>query len=375
MSTPHYLIFMRDIQQRRIAELDTYASASFKPRFNQVGFWQLTVPYQDRLRPLFIPGNGIIVMRNGVPIISGPIRHFRRHLTSTSNTYDLSGPDDVVWLNDRLAYPVPLGPPYASQEADVRTGVAETVIKGYVTDNAGPAASVARQVTSLVVAADQRRGSVVTGRGRFVELLPFITDLAISGGDLGYRVTQTNDTLVFDCYQPADRTASAIFSVSLGNLDGFDYDRNSAQANYIIAGGQGVGTARSFAEAGDGNSILDWGRTERFLDRRDVAATPELLQAIQKDIAEKAEQFELQLTPTPTDAMQYGRDYGLGDRVTVNVDGTLIQEVIREVSITLSADRGETVEPVIGTPGMRHRLGFFSRFSHVQAALGLIQRR
>ncbi len=375
MSIPRYHVFIRDRYGRRLAELDTFTTATFKPRFNQVGFWQLTVPVQERLHTLLVAGNGIIVTRNDLPLISGPMRHFRRQLAGATNTYELSGPDDLVWFNDHLAAPVPGGPPYAGQEADIRQGAAETVIKGYVSDNAGPTAPPARQVPGLTLAPDQHRGLVISGRARFVNLLTLITDLALSGGDLGCQVRQGEDTLIFDTYQTADRSDTTVFSVELGTLDGFDYVRNNAQTNYIIAGGQGEGILRTFAELGDTDSIAEWGRIETFLDRRDVATTTELVQAIATALSEHAEQYELQVTPALTDALQFGRDFSLGDRVTVRIDGETIQDVIREVGITLDAQRGEIIAPVIGTPGMRHRLGFFSRFSHLQAQLSLLQRR
>jgi hypothetical protein len=296
---------------------------------------------------------GIEVIRNGIVLLSGPVTGFQGMRQVGKRTVILSGSDDTIWLARRQAKPDPADatPPYDTQAYDVRTGVASTVMRAYVNANAGPGATTGRPVDGLALAPDPLLGGTVTGQGRFQPVLELLQGLAISGGDLGFRILGTGGgVLQFQVTQPVDRTAAVKFSDGLGNLGDYSYKISAPSGNYAYGGGSGEGTARTFVEAADTASVATWGRIEFFRDRRDTADTAQIAQSLSEELAKQAEQRAIEVTAIDTPQVAFGTHYNLGDRVTAIVDGLTVAEVVRQVTITHSAE-GTTIKPTLGTPG------------------------
>ncbi|MEU1881895.1 hypothetical protein ABZ470_31735 [Streptosporangium sp. NPDC020072] len=109
---------------------------------------------------------------------------------------------------------------------------------------------------------------------------------------------------------------------------------------------------------------------ERFVDRRDIpvkrgldgsgidpeTAAPvastvyaELDQAGAEAVLEAAGTASLSVTPIDTEAVAFGRDYQLGDVVSVSITGETIKDVLREVRLIDTVDGGPLVHPVVGS--------------------------
>lgn len=366
-------IEIRDRNLAHVAQVDDFSKLEMVLRFNAVDTWILDVP--ARYAADLGPGSGIIVRRGGDVLLSGPVTAPTRQWDKDTDGLSVAGVSDDVHLEDRLAIPATF--PYTASDYDVRTGAAETIMKTYVSVNAGPAASVPRQFPGLAIDTDTGIGATVTGRARFDGLGDLLRSLAVSGGDLGFRVVQTGAVLLFIVYQPADRSASVKFSPGLGNLESFTYAPSAPESDYVIVGGGGEGTARVFVEGGDTPQIIRWNRRiESFRDRRDTTDTVELAQSRDEELANKAEKTSLTIVPKDTTAVQFLRDYYLGDLVTVDVDGSAIVDVVREVKLTLSPD-GERIEPTVGTPGATSKpfSGIFSAVKSIRRNLGHLERR
>jgi hypothetical protein len=349
--TGHAQVYTRDTALRRTGQIEDFTGLVMPLRFNAVSGWQLTLDaHSEGAQLLGLPG-GIIVERDGVTLLSGPVTNAQRVLSGDGETLTVTGVDDTVWLERRLALPVPMGPPYTAATYDDRSGVAETVMRGYVDANLGPTAAAARRLPHFALAPDLGRGASVRGRARFHTLLELLQRLALAGGDLGFRIVQVDTTLEFQVYAPSDRTATAIFGFDFGNLVAYDYVLAAPSTDYVYVGGQGEGTARVFVEGGDQAVIDVHGRIETFRDRRDTDAVEVLEQERATALLEGVGKTVLSITPVDTDAVAFGRDYLLGDRVTVVIDGEPIRDVVREVQLSLTGDRGEVISPVVGTPG------------------------
>lgn len=335
-------------------------------------------------------GQGIIVERNNQIILSGPITDIDYQWDANANAFNLGGVDDTSVLFDRLAPPVSSGPPYSASAYDVRTGIASTIMRQYVDVNAAAGAVLSRQVPGLILGTpDPLVGSSVTGRARFDNLLALLQSLALAGGDLGFRVVQSETTaeIIFQVYQPSDKTASVIFSPQLGNLRAFRYTAKAADVNYVVVGGGGEGTARTFYEQGDFDSIEYFNRRiEQFRDRRDTSVSGELIQTANEELANGAARTSLQITPIDTEGLAFVSDYSLGDKVTVVANGAkrgrtvppsvTIQDIIREISISVNQD-GETIEPSVGTPesGRRDLFALFDRIARSESRIDSLERR
>lgn len=404
-----YRIYIRDQYLNKVGELTDFTKLELLPRFNAVGSFALDLPTDSfAARELVKPRAGIIVVRDGQAIFSGQVTSRKRQFDSNGDMLTLAGRDDMVHLARQLAYPVPSGPPYNSQDYDVKTGIAETVMKQYVDANIGPSARPERQ--KLAIGLDTGLGSVITGRARFHNLLDFLVSLAIQGGGLGFRVVQVDKSLEFQVYQPEDKTRTALFSPLLGNVSGFDYSSDDPEANVIIVGGTGEGMARIIWQGEWNESITKFGRVETFLDRRDTSDLSELDKAINEEFTNKAEKVSLNFTPIDTPSLSFGRDYGLGDKVSVvltqpgevvtedivyrfvslyqSVKTThefirktqnkfeVVRDVVREVKITIDSN-GETIQPTVGNVDSHSNVAFgiFDKMTKAFRRIGNLERR
>jgi hypothetical protein len=366
-------IEIRDANLDLVGQVDDFTKLEAVLRFNLADSWILDLP--ARYASDIGPGAGIVVRRGTDVLFSGPVTKPERNWDKDTDSLTVAGVSDDGHVEDRLAFPS--APPYTGSAYDVRTGAAETVMRAYVNANAGPGAASARQVAGLVLAADGGLGSTVTGRARFDVLGDLLRSLAVSGGDLGFRIVQNGAALTFEVYEPEDRSATVKFSPALGNLHAFTYAPSAPEGNYVIVGGGGEGTARVFSEGGDSASITRWGRRiETFRDRRDTTNAGELAQSRDEELASKAGKMSLTIEPVDTSGIQFLRDYRLGDLVAVEVDGSTIVDVVREVKLTISP-AGETVAPTVGTPEAIGR-GFLGLFGTVRALgrkVGHLERR
>lgn len=371
-------LYLRDPLRRREGQLDDYQKLTLNPKLNAVGKWVLTL---DRRAPLAtqltVPGYGIEAVRDGVTVMSGMLLH-RQHVKRLGqNTVEIHGVDDNVWLERTLAHPQPAStiPPYSTTEYDVRTGTCSTILRQYVDVNRGPSAITPRRVTGLTMATDPVIGASVTGRARWQPLLELLQELAIGGGQVGFRMAQVGTALQFTVYPLVNRTASVKFSEENGTLAGFDYSAEAPEATYIYCGGGGEGVARTIKEGQDSTLVETWARWEKFRDRRDTTDPTELGQAIADELSDSGEKTGLSINPVDTDGQSYGTHYGMGDRVTAVIDGVEIQESIREVVLNYTPNGPQTVTPVIGTVSTPSVLGLFASMKNVLSRTRNLERR
>ncbi len=336
----NYEVFIRNEAGERVAQVTAFDSLTMVRKFNTPGSWILTAS-SSTLANLTTKG-GITVYRNGVLFFSGRVTEFadQSGLTITAN-----GNDDLDMISGLRALPVPGGAPY-TVDYDVRTGVAETVIKQYVNLNAGPGAIAARRAGGLTIETDGGRGGSVTGRARFENLLDLIKGLAVQGGNIGFRIL----ALQFGVYIPVDKSDTVIFSKELGTLGDYKYVTKRGEVNTLYVGGAGTGSARTIYEVSDPEGVTSWGRREGFLDKGNTSDATELAAAGMEELAKKASEEILTITPLETALMKPIDHYDIGDWVKAVINGQVIKQQVREIKTTLSTT-GETNDLAIGTEG------------------------
>lgn len=354
MSLSDVTVYVRNADLGREVEVEDFEKLDLVLRYQDLSSWVLTVPADGPAAAAFTWDAGIVVRRGDEVLLSGPMTMYHRSSKSGSESLEVGGLDDTVWLARRVAWPEAPALTTATDEHDVRTGPASDVIASYVNANAGPGAHATMQVPHLAAPPSPGLGTTVTGRARFDKLLDLVRSLAIAGGDLGFRIVQAENVgmqeLQLDIYEPADKTADVRFTRELETLGDFDYTLRAPEANYVVAGGGGEGTARTFRTGSDAASITDHGLIAAFRDQRQTTDTGELDQAIDEELAARASTVALQLEPIETEAIRFGHDYGLGDLVAATVDGAALTGVVREVAVIFDANSGETVKPLIGSP-------------------------
>src|SRR5690606_3862901 len=144
--------------------------------------------------------------------------------------------------------------------------------------------------------------------------------------DLGFEVVQEGNGIVFRTFQIADRTDEIRLDVENGTLILDQVDFTTPSVTRVLVAGQGDLVDRQFVECTSPASIAaetDYGlRIERFLDQRHTDEISELTQAGNELISEAGiPRVIVKATPTDDTTMIYGQDWGLGDRITIVVDG------------------------------------------------------
>lgn len=354
------VVEVRDSTLTRVGQLSAsdLVGAVFVTRFNNVGSWSVKLtadsPMAEVLRT---PGSGLIVTGPQGTILSGPTSSAKLNQTADDpqGEWSIEGVDDSVLLAERLAYPLPTEADVTAQtsDRDVRTGNAETVVKAYVEDNISAYAGTVRAIAELDIEPDAGRGSVVTGSARFDNLQELLYPLAQTGG-IGYTIEQNGDLLVFQVYEPVDRTTTIRMDVDNGRLTSSEYVYQSPKVTRAIVGGAGVAVERLFYEGTSTDSLLAesvWGRRiEHFVDDRGSDAPSELVQKAEESLVDEGKTIvNLAVTPSDDQNMSYGFDWNLGDKVTVVVGSTEASAVVTEVGISIQPD-GVRVGATVGTP-------------------------
>jgi hypothetical protein len=360
MQIDDLIIEVRDENLERVGVLlpSDLVGATFVARYNNVGSWEVKIPNGSEMANLLrTPGYGLIVNAPGGVFLSGFTLSatLQQDTNDPQGTWTINGADDSLILAERLAYPTPETADVTAQTQayDVRSGKAETVIKAYVDANLGDSAPEVRQVPRLEIQADDERGSIVFASARFNNLQEFFFDLASASG-IGYRIAQNIDVLEFQVFEPLDRTATVRMDIENNQLSRTDYSYSSPKLTRAIVAGAGEAEDRLFFEGSSADSEAAEGlwlrRIESFIDDRGTEALDGLAQKADESLAEDGKTIvNISVTPTDETNMQYGLDWGLGDKVTIVVDELEAQSVVTEVGISIESD-GVRVGATVGNP-------------------------
>lgn len=360
MKLDDLVVEVRNKNLQRVGQLTASELSDFQAvlRYNAVGSWKVSLPHDSAMaEALAQPGAGIIVSTNDGVLLSGPTTAvvLSQETQDPEGTYEISGVDDSILLMDRLAYPTPTTADVTAQTdaTDTRTGVAETVMKAYITANIGADAPALRKVTGLSVETDGARGDSVTYSARFETLQEVMEAVATVSG-LGFTVEQEGSGLVFKVYQPADRSGFVRLDLQNGRLKRSEYTYSQPLATRAIVGGSGSGELRVFLERTNTEATTAetaWGRrVEKFLDQRSTDLTAELRQAGDELLATDGKtQISVSISPSDDQTMLFGVDWNLGDKVTCVVGDTEITQIVSEVGLLIKPD-GVRIGATVGEP-------------------------
>ena len=361
-----WVVQTRDASRGITGQVDVFDSLDVVLRHNRAGAFQLTVPADHAQRDLFTTGTGVIVWSpdTDAPIMSGQVRGLTETVTATSATVTVTGVDDTARLATRIVYPDPARTA-DDQTTDTNytdTGAAGTVIRAMVNTQAGAGALAARQIPGLSVNPDTALGETVGVNARFSPLLDTVAALADTGG-IGFRLIQwdvddgpvisttgTGSTDVrLQVYTPVDRSDRVRFTAASGALSGWQHALTAGTVTRAIVAGQGEGTARFIVELADTSAETDWGeRQELFIDARDTNDLDVLTQRGYEQFLTAGAAASLQATPSATGLLVFGRDWWLGDTVTMIVDSVTVTDAVSTVAIKVTGDGEAVVTPTVG---------------------------
>ncbi len=340
-------LYVTDRVGTRQAQVDTYESAEIVARINDVSSWELVLPTDTAAGQLFLADSfaRIEVVLDGALWRSGPVTHLKRDVDIDGDMLTVTGSDDTVWLARRLAHPQPgtAAPPYGTTAYDVHTGNVAAVLAELVRVNAGPSAVAARQVPGLAVPVPAPAGPTITVSARWQNLLTLMQDTARP-----HRLMFDVLDLTLRVYAPQDR--GVVFSAGLETLASWKSTAEAPVANKAVVAGGGTDTSRIIREATDPVSIAQWGLAESFVDQRQTTDVVQLDKAGAEAIAAGVKPTTVTFVPIDTEAQRFGRDWMLGDTVTVVAGGLTVLDQVREVHVTLDGANDATVVPSVGAP-------------------------
>ena len=335
--------------------------------YNAVGSWAITVPYTDFLWNIMMAGDFFVnVNWRGIFTFGGKCENpgYGDSVpgvgSSTNGPYiTLSGADYLGLIANRIVYPAPASA-WSAQTAAGTDAVAamklETAIKHYVNLNVGPGALASRRVSSLSLGTDLARGPAVSytakfGTGVDLNLLDVIRALIASGGSgnaMGVNVTRNavSHSLLFDVYVPRDLTGKAWFSRDLGNLTAIQFSLTDPTCTDSLVQGSGTNFRQVTA-----SGKTQYNQVEQFMDSSSETDVNNLIATGQQAVLTGAAGPTLAATLAETPFLTYGRDFGLGDIVTIEVrPGAVYSDVVS--GVTLTADPSQSpplaVVPTVG---------------------------
>lgn len=350
--------------------LSGWTKLSCDINFNAPASGSVTLPARPEYMELLQPGNRLVVIRDKAIWCAGPMeepQNYTWDLDSNSDpgTVTVSFSDDLARVAGYLTYPEP-AKAFGSQTTTsdvVRTlsaTNAETVIRTLVNENCGPGALTARQIPSLVLDDVAGVGSSITLSTRLEPLLDACRTAAATDG-LGFRTRQVDDEIRFGAYAPVDRTATARFSTGLGNLRSVSFTMAAPLAtSELVQGGNDPAqqvsegdpaNVRVYVEIASG-AAADWYRVEKLVDKTGTLddSGGELTQAGTLALGDDNPQASLATVTVDTDDLKAGRDFGLGDRVTVVLPtGLEIADIVQTIRLEATPDEGEQVTSVVGS--------------------------
>lgn len=338
-------------------------------RHADVSAWTLTLPAVPSVTSRLGPGWGVIILRYGQELLSGPLeddgpRSWTAADDGGPGTITVTGADDLVIVANEIAYPDPtknaVGQTGSAYQDTQGPAAAETVIKHYVSANAGSARAAARgdaaapDARVVTVAADSGRGDVVSFSARFDNLLDIIQTISQAGSNLGAEVLQSGSDLVFDVYEPRDLTARMRFSRESGTLIAASTTVSMPTLTHAVVLGAGTDAAQIVGEVKDSASAESW----RMIVRQTVDSTStsdgtQITQAGQAARAAGKRQYARDVTIVETAQVRYPQTIRRGDLVTI-VDptraGTVITDIISSVHIEADASAGtKLIQLNVGT--------------------------
>lgn len=302
-------------------------------RNNDVSTWQLNVDGNNPRSNRFKPGWGIRILDDyGNQLLSGPAISIEEVVSAdnTTRTLNISGLSDDVYLMDSLIIPDPEKGAEANADLWKASGPIETVVKKLVDEQIGPSAPDDYRIEHLIVSPDEKRGKSVSVSERFTNMLEVMQEQI---GDLLFSIQQTGRNLEFIVAEPRDYRRKIRLTRHNAAVGRYTAERSAPTATEVIVGGVGTGSTRKlWRELGE---VGEWGRRiTTFVDRQSTSDSNELKQAAENELEDKGEKASVTFEANELERLKYGRDFRIGDKITVDLDGSLIQDTLQIVEFS-----------------------------------------
>jgi hypothetical protein len=224
-----------------------------------------------------------------------------------------------------------------------KSGPAETVLKAYCNEQAGPGASADRQIAGLSIQADGGGGATISIARSYRNLLEVCQEIAaVGGGD--FDVVGVGPALFevrwYTGQRGDDHRLSGpdpvVFSTEYGNMGAPVLTESSAVASAVLVAGQGAGASRTW-EWRPASLPTGLDRIEVFRDARDSDISAVLQARGDAELEAGRASSKLQFKVLQTPASLYGVHYGLGDLVSARYLGHEVDLKLVKVTLRMGA--------------------------------------
>ncbi len=214
-----------------------------------------------------------------------------------------------------------------------------------VNEQIGPSAPADYKVANLTIAPDLARGKSVSVSERFTNILEVLQAQA-TAATLLFTVRQTGRDLQFRVGEARDLTKAVRLTRHNGAVGKYRTEASAPEATEAIVGGVGSGATRKMWRVA--NPVGEWGRrVTKFVDRQSTSSETELQQAAENELENKGEKASVTFEANDIPRLRYGRDYVVGDKITVNLDESLIQDTLQVAEMSWD-EKGRVTKMQVG---------------------------
>lgn len=325
-------LYILDREFNKVGIIDDYTSLIWRPAYYSVGDFELYLRASS-LAVQLLQKNYYLVREKDMEVDEVGNTTFKNvmiiknfHLSTDAEAGDFltyTGRELKFLLHQRIIW----------KQTNLNSKV-EYALRRLVNENAIAPTDSKRIIPALTLGAEAGLAASIRKQVTGAYLDECIEEICTTYG-YGWTVDIHNSSMVFRVYQGADRSYNqnsipyVVFSDSFDNILNSEYELNSEEyANTALIGGEGEGTARIYTTIGAENEGLD--RYESFTDAKDISQNKdtedeitleEYLELLQERgveaLAERVitEGFGGEVLSDLT--FKYGRDFFLGDTVTV----------------------------------------------------------
>ena len=350
-----YHVVLKNQSGVQVALFDDWRTLSFAHRINSVGSFSFGINGDDSRASLFALDGQIEIYRSNLQQSISPYLEFEGLIRAYERRYDVDGKRHFVvegrGYNDLLARRVVAY--YTGSAYSNKSGVAETVMKEFVSQNAAASATAPPRLfdgvlAGLTVQADGATGVSWTGARAYRNLLEVLQGIANDTGTMDFDVVGNGAAAyLFKTYlnqRGTDRTtaglsastglntagnAPVVFSVLFGNMEQPIYrDTRLSEINAVMVLGGGAEDARAVVQRTNSSAIADSpiNRREISKDARNESATAGLNTVGDTALLNLQRKQTFNFKFIETDSTQYGRDFMWGDKVTARFYAKKIKE-------------------------------------------------
>lgn len=348
-------IFVFDSNYKAVGVLESPTSISYIRRSKAAGEFAVTIPITDFNSELVKKDN--ILLFEESEGIAGVIDKFKKKLSQdNAPVIEISGGLCEKYIYKRIIW-----------GQYVKSGTITDIVKDLVTTQVISPSDEKRAISDIEINDEvQDKGESIRYQNTGGVVGTAVEELC-STGDVcfGMKYDYNNKKMVFNLFKGIDRTkgqdqnAPCIFSKEYENILESNYEENyTSYRNVALVAGEGEGENRKYVTAGN-DSLKGKQRHEVFVDARDLqksdgtSTIPDdeyegmLLQRGKEQLETLQPVLNFDCTINTIGNWIYGRDYFLGDKVTIE-DLQILDAEITEVEVAYDSSGGQSLYITFG---------------------------